>query len=64
MLRRLHAFLKQQSRRSKKFFTTLVKDPRVAVLLNERAAVSRSQQGDTRAFARSEAQKLRDLLAA
>ena len=76
--RSLHAYLKQQSRRSKKFFRGLVTDPRVARLLDESLAVvqwhadrsadrsvfDRMKLIQSRAFARSEAHKLRDLVPA
>jgi tetratricopeptide (TPR) repeat protein len=77
MLRSLHAYLKTHSRRSKTFFSSVVHDPRVVQLLDESIAVVRrwheDRSGDrsafdrmkliqSREFARSEANKLRDLL--
>lgn len=77
--RTLHAYLKRQSRGSKRFFTGLVSDPRVTRLLDESVTVVRRWQQDrsadrsvfdrmkliqSRAFARSEAHKLRDLVPA
>lgn len=78
LLRRLHAYLKEQPRLTRKFFRGLTRDPRVARLLDESAAVVRHwheehRKGDrsafdrmnvmrSRSFARAEAGKLRDLL--
>jgi hypothetical protein len=77
LLRSLHAYLKTQPRRSKRFFTSLVRDPRVVRLLNEsigavrrwqedrsgdRTAFDRMKLMQSREFARSEANKLRDLI--
>jgi tetratricopeptide (TPR) repeat protein len=77
LLRSLHAYLKTQPRRSKRFFTSLVHDPRVVRLLNEsigavrrwqedrsgdRTAFDRMKLMQSREFARSEANKLRDLI--
>lgn len=76
--RTLHAYLKTQSRRARSFFRTLVRDPRVAKLLDESDAVVRRwhdehRTGDrsafdrrtlmrSREFAEVEARKLRDLV--
>lgn len=75
--RSVYAYLKQQSRRSKRFFSSLVRDPRVARLLDESIAVVRRWHEDrsadrsafdrmkviqSQAFARSEAHNLRDLI--
>jgi len=77
VLRRLHAYLKTQSRSSRAFFSSVVRDPRVIRLLDESiAAVCQWQEGRgsdraafdrlklirSREFARSEANKLRDLV--
>ena len=77
--RGLHAYLTQQSRRSRSFFTNLMKDTRVVRLLEESASAARKWSHDrdagraafdrlklvrSQAFARSEARKLRDLLPA
>jgi len=77
--RSLHAYLTRQSRESRVFFSALMKDPRVVRLLNEstsavrawsqdrdadRAVFDRLTQLHSRAFARTEAQKLCDLLPA
>jgi tetratricopeptide (TPR) repeat protein len=77
LCRALHAYRKQQSPRSVRFFTGLVKDPRVVRLLDESVSAARAWFGTrdadgavfnrlslirSRAFARCEAQKLRDLL--
>jgi tetratricopeptide (TPR) repeat protein len=77
--RGLHAYLAQQSRRSRRFFIGLMKDPRVVRLLEESASAAHTWSHDrnasravfdrlklvrSRPFARSEARKLRDLLPA
>jgi tetratricopeptide (TPR) repeat protein len=77
VLRSLHAYLKTQPRRSKRFFTGLVRDPRVVRLLDESIGAVRQWREDrsgdrtsfdlmklmqSREFARSEAHKLRDLI--
>ncbi len=80
MRRALHAYLRGQSRASKRFFRDLVRDPRVAGLLDEIVAVvqRRTKQHPTgereafermtlmhsREFANAEARKLRDLVLA
>jgi tetratricopeptide (TPR) repeat protein len=76
-LRSLHAYLKTQSRRPRKFFSSVVRDPRVVQLLDEsiaavrrwhedrsgdRSAFDRMKLIQSREFARSEANKLRDLV--
>jgi len=76
--RRLHAYLADQPRAAKKFFQSLVRDPRVVGLLDESTSTERRWQqehhkGDrtafdrmtlmrSRQFAAVETQKLRDLL--
>ena len=77
MLRSLHAYLKTQSRRSRKFFNSVVHDARVVQLLDEsistvsrwhedrssdRTVFDRMKLIHSREFARSESNKLRDLL--
>jgi len=77
MLRSLHAYLKTQSRGSRTFFSSVVRDPRVSQLLDESiAAVRRCHEdcsGDRVAFdrmklvqsweyARSEANKLAPMM--
>jgi tetratricopeptide (TPR) repeat protein len=77
ILRSLHAYLKTQSRSSRMFFSSVVRDPRVIQLLDEiiaavrrwhedrsgdRAAFDRIKLIHSREFARSEANKLRDLV--
>jgi len=57
MLRALHAYLNGQSRTSKRFFRALIRDPRVAGLLDEIAAVvqrriAQHPTGDREAFDR------------
>jgi len=80
LLRELHAYLKDQSRASKRFFRAIVRDPQVVALLDEIVAVvqRRTMQhptGEREAFdrirlmhspefAQREAQKLRDHIAA
>lgn len=77
LVRALHAFLRGQSRASRRFFRGLVRDARVAQLLDERVATERRWQAQhptgereafdqmqrmrSRQFARLEAGKLRDL---
>jgi tetratricopeptide (TPR) repeat protein len=77
--RELHAFLKNQSRASKRFFRTLVRDPRVVRLLDEivavverrmaqhptgeREAFERMTLMHSREFAQTEAHRLRDYIA-
>jgi hypothetical protein len=76
-LRSLHAYLKTQSRRPRKFFSSVARDPRVVQLLDEsiaavrrwhedrsgdRSAFDRMKLIQSREFARSEANKLRDLV--
>lgn len=78
MLRSLHAYLKTQSRRSRKFFNSVVHDARVVRLLDEsistvrrwhedrssdRTAFDRMKLIHSREFALSESNKLRDLVA-
>ena len=46
MCRSLHDYLRRQSRESKRFFSALVKDPRVARLLNESITVARRWSED------------------
>jgi tetratricopeptide (TPR) repeat protein len=76
--RNLHAYLKKQRPAAREFFLRLVRDPRVSHLLDESLATAkrwRAQRHPTdrtdfdrlqllrsRAFARSEAHKLRDLV--
>jgi tetratricopeptide (TPR) repeat protein len=76
--RELHAYLDDQSRGSKRFFRTLVRDPRVVGLLDEivavvqrrtaqhptgeREAFDRMTRMHSREFAQIEAHKLRDLI--
>src|SRR6266516_273146 len=78
LLRALHAFLRRQSRASRRFFRDLVRDARVARLLDESVAVvrrwheqhptgereafDRMQRMRSRHFATLEAVTLRDLL--
>ena len=78
LLRALHAFLRRQSRASRRFFRDLVRDARVARLLDESVAVVRRwheqhptgereafdqmQRMRSRHFATLEAVTLRDLL--
>ncbi len=78
LLRGLHAYLKGQSRPARQFFRGLVRDPRVAKLLDEsiavvrrwhdqhptgeREAFDRMQLMRSREFARAEASKLGDLI--
>jgi hypothetical protein len=77
ILRSLHAYLNMQSRSSRKFFSSVIRDPRVSQLLDEsiaavrrwhedrsgdRAAFDRMKLIQSREFARSEANKLRDLV--
>lgn len=78
--RRLHGYLQEQSRTARKFFRSLVRDPRVARLLDESSAVVRRWHEEHRTgrrsafdrmsrmrsaqFAAVEAQKLLDLLPA
>ncbi len=78
MLRGLHAYLKTRSRRSRMFFSSVVRDARVVQLLDESVAIVRRWHDDrssdraafdrmklihSREFARSEANKLVDLVA-
>ncbi|OFW28747.1 MAG: hypothetical protein A3H97_21520 [Acidobacteria bacterium RIFCSPLOWO2_02_FULL_65_29] len=80
LLRSLHAFLRDQPRASKRFFSALIRDARVMRLLDESATVVRRwheqhRTGEREAFdrmqlmrspefAKAEAAKLRDLIAA
>jgi tetratricopeptide (TPR) repeat protein len=76
--RNLHDYLKKQRPAAQEFFLTLVRDPRVSRLLDESLATTRRWETErhptdrtdfdrlqllhSRAFARSEARKLRDLI--
>jgi tetratricopeptide (TPR) repeat protein len=77
LLRSVHTYLKMQSRTSRTFFRSVVRDPRVSRLLDEsiaavrgwhedrsgdRAAFDRLKLIRSREFAHSEASKLRDLV--
>lgn len=78
LLRSLHAYLKEQPRASRRFFRGLVRDRRVARLLDEGIAIVRRWQEEhhtgereafdrmrlmhSGAFANAEARKLRDLI--
>lgn len=78
MRRNLHAYLKKQRPAAREFFFALVRDPRVSHLLDESLATAKRWQTErhptdrtdfdrlqwlhSRAFARSEAHKLRDLV--
>jgi hypothetical protein len=78
LLRALHAFLRSQSRASRRFFRDLVRDARMGRLLDESVAVVRRWHGQhptgereafdqmqrmrSRQFAQLEAGTLRDLL--
>jgi hypothetical protein len=78
--RNLHAYLKKQLQAAREFFLSLIRDPRVTHLLDESLATAKRWQAErqstdrtdfdrlqllhSRAFARSEAHKLRDLIAA
>ena len=80
LLRALHAYLNGQSRPSKQFFRALIRDPRVAGLLDEIAAVVQRRMAQhptgereafdrmtlmhSREFAQIEAHKLRDHIVA
>jgi tetratricopeptide (TPR) repeat protein len=76
--RKLHVYLKKQRPAAREFFLSLVRDPRVSHLLDESLATAKRWQAErcptdrtdfdrlqllhSRAFARSEAYKLRDLV--
>ncbi len=80
LLRALHAYLNRRARTARRFFGALIRDPRVATLLEEIVAVvrRRNEQHPTgkreafdrmllmhsREFANAEAGKLQDLVAA